>query len=166
MINNYYNNSNILLINSFFGYCTEISDISKRKTGTEFNLLKVKSQKIKYYIRLLVRPMVADTTRWDSRSLEEGYLSIIKEQEKRLKTLQGRYEMRSATSLGQAIIALEFNSNSTCCEPFRKRPTDSSKSRRTRKTSTSRLFVFPARKSTQRPALKHLGILQLRRPLR
>ena len=55
------------------------------------------------------RPMVTVTTRWVGRSPEEVELSIIMEQEKRLKTLQGLYEMRSVASLGMAQITLEFN---------------------------------------------------------
>ncbi len=55
------------------------------------------------------RPMVTVTTKWVGRSPEEVELSIIMEQEKRLKTLQGLYEMRSIASLGSAQITLEFN---------------------------------------------------------
>lgn len=55
------------------------------------------------------RPMVTVTTKWVGRSPEEVELSIIMEQEKRLKTLQGLYEMRSIASLGQSQITMEFN---------------------------------------------------------
>ncbi len=57
----------------------------------------------------LDRPLVSVRTAWVGRSPEEIELSIIMEQEKRLKTLQGLYEMRSVASLGQSFISLEFN---------------------------------------------------------
>ena len=55
------------------------------------------------------RPLVTVTTRWEGRSPEEIEKTIIIEQEKRLKTLQGLYKMQSTAQLGRAFIRLEFN---------------------------------------------------------
>jgi len=54
------------------------------------------------------RPVVTITTNWSGRSPEEVEMSILFEQEKRLKTIQGLYKMTSFARLGQAQITLEF----------------------------------------------------------
>ncbi|MDR2344777.1 MAG: efflux RND transporter permease subunit [Planctomycetaceae bacterium] len=54
------------------------------------------------------RPVVSVRTTWQGRSPEEIEKSIIMEQEKKLKTLQGLYKMTSNASLGQGSIELEF----------------------------------------------------------
>ncbi|MDR2169534.1 MAG: efflux RND transporter permease subunit [Planctomycetaceae bacterium] len=54
------------------------------------------------------RPVVSIRTTWQGRSPEEIEKSIIMEQEKKLKTLQGLYKMTSNASLGQGSIELEF----------------------------------------------------------
>ncbi|MDR1923635.1 MAG: efflux RND transporter permease subunit [Planctomycetaceae bacterium] len=54
------------------------------------------------------RPVVSVRTTWQGRSPEEIEKSIIMEQEKKLKTLQGLYKMTSNASLGQGNIELEF----------------------------------------------------------
>ncbi|MGL4941981.1 MAG: efflux RND transporter permease subunit [Thermoguttaceae bacterium] len=55
------------------------------------------------------RPQISVTTNWVGRSPEEVEKSIIMEQEKKLKTLQGLYKMTSVASLGRSEISLEFN---------------------------------------------------------
>ncbi|MGL6194682.1 MAG: efflux RND transporter permease subunit, partial [Thermoguttaceae bacterium] len=55
------------------------------------------------------RPLISIRTPWNGRSPEEVELSILLEQEKRLKTLQGLYKMTSIATLGSAEIQLEFN---------------------------------------------------------
>lgn len=55
------------------------------------------------------RPLVTVSTKWEGRSPEEIEKTIVIEQEKRLKTLQGLYKMQSTAMLGQARIRLEFN---------------------------------------------------------
>ncbi|MDR1290404.1 MAG: efflux RND transporter permease subunit [Planctomycetaceae bacterium] len=54
------------------------------------------------------RPVVSVRTTWQGRSPEEIEKSIIMEQEKKLKTLQGLYKMTSNASLGSGNIELEF----------------------------------------------------------
>ncbi|MDR2644162.1 MAG: efflux RND transporter permease subunit [Planctomycetaceae bacterium] len=54
------------------------------------------------------RPVVSVRTTWQGRSPEEIEKSILMEQEKKLKTLQGLYKMTSNASLGQGNIELEF----------------------------------------------------------
>ncbi|MDR1480193.1 MAG: efflux RND transporter permease subunit [Planctomycetaceae bacterium] len=54
------------------------------------------------------RPVVSVRTTWQGRSPEEIEKSILMEQEKKLKTLQGLYQMTSNASLGQGNIELEF----------------------------------------------------------
>ncbi|MDR1958242.1 MAG: efflux RND transporter permease subunit [Planctomycetaceae bacterium] len=54
------------------------------------------------------RPLVTVTTSWLGRSPEEVEQSILFEQEKKLKTIQGLYKMTSTARLGQANISLEF----------------------------------------------------------
>ncbi|MGL6227390.1 MAG: efflux RND transporter permease subunit [Thermoguttaceae bacterium] len=55
------------------------------------------------------RPLISIRTVWPGRSPEEVETSIIIEQEKKLKTLQGLYKMTSIATLGSAEIQLEFN---------------------------------------------------------
>ncbi|MBR3219803.1 MAG: efflux RND transporter permease subunit, partial [Thermoguttaceae bacterium] len=55
------------------------------------------------------RPLVTVSTRWEGRSPEEIEKTIVIEQEKYLKTLQGLYRMQSSAQLGRAWIRLEFN---------------------------------------------------------
>lgn len=55
------------------------------------------------------RPLVTVSTTWEGRSPEEIEKTIVIEQEKRLKTLQGLYKMQSTAQLGRAWIRLEFN---------------------------------------------------------
>jgi HAE1 family hydrophobic/amphiphilic exporter-1 len=54
------------------------------------------------------RPVVTIRTTWQGRSPEEVEKSIIMEQEKKLKTLQGLYQMTSTAQLGEGSIELEF----------------------------------------------------------
>ena len=54
------------------------------------------------------RPIITITTPWPGRSPEEVEKSILMEQEKKLKTLQGLYKMTSTASLGEGVIELEF----------------------------------------------------------
>ncbi|GHT18359.1 nodulation protein NolG [Planctomycetales bacterium] len=54
------------------------------------------------------RPVVTVRTTWNGRSPEEVEKSIIMEQEKKLKTLQGLYQMTSTAQLGEGRIELEF----------------------------------------------------------
>ncbi|MDR1492587.1 MAG: efflux RND transporter permease subunit [Planctomycetaceae bacterium] len=54
------------------------------------------------------RPLVTVRTTWPGRSPEEVEQSIILEQEKHLKTIQGLYKMTSFARLGEASINLEF----------------------------------------------------------
>ncbi|GHT44752.1 multidrug resistance protein [Planctomycetales bacterium] len=54
------------------------------------------------------RPIVSISTTWQGRSPEEIEKSIIMEQEKKLKTLQGLYQMTSTSQLGTGNIELEF----------------------------------------------------------
>ncbi|MDR2761983.1 MAG: efflux RND transporter permease subunit [Planctomycetaceae bacterium] len=54
------------------------------------------------------RPVVSIRTSWQGRSPEEIEKSILMEQEKKLKTLQGLYKMTANASLGQGSIELEF----------------------------------------------------------
>ena len=54
------------------------------------------------------RPIITIQTPWPGRSPEEVEKSIIMEQEKKLKTLQGLYKMTSTASLGESMIELEF----------------------------------------------------------
>ncbi|MDR3183770.1 MAG: efflux RND transporter permease subunit [Planctomycetaceae bacterium] len=54
------------------------------------------------------RPVVTIRTTWQGRSPEEVEKSIIMEQEKKLKTLQGLYQMTSTAQLGEGRIELEF----------------------------------------------------------
>lgn len=54
------------------------------------------------------RPIVTVSTVWTGRSPEEVEKSILMEQEKKLKTLQGLYQMTSTAMLGRAQIELEF----------------------------------------------------------
>ncbi|PQO43920.1 efflux RND transporter permease subunit [Blastopirellula marina] len=55
------------------------------------------------------RPVVTIRTMWDGRSPEEIEKSIILEQEEKLKSVQGLWKMTSLSSLGTAMITLEFN---------------------------------------------------------
>ncbi|MDD3585618.1 MAG: efflux RND transporter permease subunit [Thermoguttaceae bacterium] len=55
------------------------------------------------------RPLITVRTTWSGRSPEEIEQTIILEQEKRLKTLQGLYQMQSTASLGQSFVRLEFD---------------------------------------------------------
>ncbi|MDO5553908.1 MAG: efflux RND transporter permease subunit [Planctomycetia bacterium] len=55
------------------------------------------------------RPLITVRTTWPGRSPEEIEQTIIFEQEKRLKTLQGLYTMQSSASLGMSMIRLEFD---------------------------------------------------------
>ncbi|MDR0522496.1 MAG: efflux RND transporter permease subunit [Planctomycetaceae bacterium] len=55
------------------------------------------------------RPVVSIRTTWQGRSPEEIEKSIVMEQEKKLKTLQGLYQMTSTCQLGEGRIELEFN---------------------------------------------------------
>ena len=54
------------------------------------------------------RPIITIQTPWPGRSPEEVEKSILMEQEKKLKTLQGLYKMTSTASLGEGMIELEF----------------------------------------------------------
>ncbi|MDR0704350.1 MAG: efflux RND transporter permease subunit [Planctomycetaceae bacterium] len=54
------------------------------------------------------RPVVTIRTTWQGRSPEEVEKSILMEQEKKLKTLQGLYQMTSTAQLGEGRIELEF----------------------------------------------------------
>ncbi len=54
------------------------------------------------------RPVVSIRTSWAGRSPEEIEKSILMEQEKKLKTLQGLYKMTSTAQLGNGSIELEF----------------------------------------------------------
>ncbi|MGL4593805.1 MAG: efflux RND transporter permease subunit [Thermoguttaceae bacterium] len=54
------------------------------------------------------RPIITVRTSWQGRSPEEIEKSVIMEQEKRLKTLQGLYKMTSSAQLGMGFIELEF----------------------------------------------------------
>jgi HAE1 family hydrophobic/amphiphilic exporter-1 len=54
------------------------------------------------------RPVVTIRTTWQGRSPEEIEKSILMEQEKKLKTLQGLYQMTSTAQLGEGRIELEF----------------------------------------------------------
>lgn len=54
------------------------------------------------------RPIVTIRTTWRGRSPEEVEKSILMEQEKKLKTLQGLYKMTSTAQLGSSWIELEF----------------------------------------------------------
>lgn len=54
------------------------------------------------------RPIVTVSTTWTGRSPEEVEQSILFEQEKKLKTIQGLYKMTSFARLGRASISLEF----------------------------------------------------------
>ncbi len=54
------------------------------------------------------RPIITIQTPWQGRSPEEVEKSILMEQEKKLKTLQGLYKMTSTASLGEGRIELEF----------------------------------------------------------
>ena len=55
------------------------------------------------------RPVVTVRTSWPGRSPEEIENSILIEQEEKLKTLQGLWQMTSTAQLGRAFITLEFN---------------------------------------------------------
>ncbi|MDO4586737.1 MAG: efflux RND transporter permease subunit [Planctomycetia bacterium] len=55
------------------------------------------------------RPLITVRTTWTGRSPEEIEKTIVLEQEKKLKTLQGLYQMQSTSSLGSAWIRLEFD---------------------------------------------------------
>lgn len=55
------------------------------------------------------RPLITVSTTWAGRSPEEVEQTIILEQEKRLKTLQGLYQMQSTATLGRSMIRLEFD---------------------------------------------------------
>ncbi|HBT76557.1 MAG TPA: hypothetical protein DEB39_06440, partial [Planctomycetaceae bacterium] len=54
------------------------------------------------------RPIVTITTSWPGRSPEEVEKSVLMEQEKKLKTLQGLYKMTSTATLGRGSVELEF----------------------------------------------------------
>ena len=54
------------------------------------------------------RPIITIRTQWPGRSPEEIEKSILMEQEKKLKTLQGLYKMTATASLGEGNIELEF----------------------------------------------------------
>ncbi|MDR3108950.1 MAG: efflux RND transporter permease subunit [Planctomycetaceae bacterium] len=54
------------------------------------------------------RPIVTVSTTWTGRSPEEVEKSVLMEQEKKLKTLQGLYQMTSTATLGRGQIELEF----------------------------------------------------------
>lgn len=55
------------------------------------------------------RPVITVRTVWPGRSPEEVEKSILVEQEEKLKTLQGLWQMTSTADLGQAYVTLEFN---------------------------------------------------------
>jgi HAE1 family hydrophobic/amphiphilic exporter-1 len=55
------------------------------------------------------RPVITVRTMWPGRSPEEVEKSILIEQEEKLKTLQGLWQMTATAELGQAGITLEFN---------------------------------------------------------
>ncbi len=55
------------------------------------------------------RPVVTVRTEWPGRSPEEIEKSILIEQEDKLKTLQGLYQMTSTAELGRGYVTLEFN---------------------------------------------------------
>jgi hydrophobic/amphiphilic exporter-1 (mainly G- bacteria), HAE1 family len=55
------------------------------------------------------RPVVTVRTEWPGRSPEEIEKSILIEQEDKLKTLQGLYQMTSTAQLGRGFVTLEFN---------------------------------------------------------
>jgi HAE1 family hydrophobic/amphiphilic exporter-1 len=55
------------------------------------------------------RPVVSVRTEWPGRSPEELELSVLLEQEEKLKTVQGLWKMTSTAELGRAQITLEFN---------------------------------------------------------
>lgn len=54
------------------------------------------------------RPIITVSTVWQGRSPEEVEKSLLMEQEKKLKTLQGLYRMTSTATLGRGQIELEF----------------------------------------------------------
>lgn len=55
------------------------------------------------------RAVVTVSTFWPGRSPEEVEKSILVEQEEKLKTLQGLWQMTSSAELGRAWVTLEFN---------------------------------------------------------
>ena len=55
------------------------------------------------------RAVVTVSTFWPGRSPEEVEKSIVVEQEEKLKTLQGLWQMTSSAELGRAWVTLEFN---------------------------------------------------------